>query len=190
MDRRIGAEFLKAGLGWGGSCFPKDVNALIAQAHDLGYDFTILRASSQVNDDQVANFMDRLERMTGGLEGKTVALLGLAFKPNTDDVRDAKSHAIIESLEFKGAAVSAYDPVAMKNMCSQRPGVTYSKDAYDAATGADAVVLVTEWAEFAALDLRRLATVMKGRVLLDGRRLLDPEKARAAGLDYARVGSV
>ena len=190
MDRRIGAEFLKAGLGWGGSCFPKDVNALIAQAHDLGYDFTILRASSQVNDDQVANFMDRLERMSGGLAGKTVALLGLAFKPNTDDVRDAKSHEIIESLEFKGAAVRAYDPVAMKNMRSQRPGVTYAKDAYDAAVGADAVLLVTEWAEFAALDLKRLASLMRGRVLLDGRRLLDPEKARAAGLDYARVGSV
>jgi UDPglucose 6-dehydrogenase len=189
MDRRIGAEFLKAGLGWGGSCFPKDVNALIAQAQALGYDFSMLRASSQVNDDQVVNFMDRLERMTGGLRDKTVAVLGLAFKPNTDDVRDAKSREIIQSLLAKGASVRAYDPVAMPNMRAQLQEVEYCPDAYAAATGAHATVLVTEWAEFAALDLPKLAGLMAGRVLLDGRRLFDPQKARAAGFDYARVGS-
>jgi UDPglucose 6-dehydrogenase len=189
MDRRIGAEFLKAGLGWGGSCFPKDVAGLIAQAEDLGYDFTILRASTQVNADQVANFIRRLEAKLGGLAGKTVALLGLAFKPNTDDVRDAKAHDIIVALQKGGATVRAYDPVAMPNMRAQCADVQYAADAHDAAKGADALLLVTEWAEFAALDLQRLADAMKGRVLLDGRRLFDPKKARAAGFDYARVGS-
>jgi UDPglucose 6-dehydrogenase len=190
LDRRIGAEFLKAGLGWGGSCFPKDVAGLIAQSEDLGYDFTILRASRQVNDDQVANFMSRLENALGGLQGKTVALLGLAFKPNTDDIRDAKSHEIIEALERQHASVRAYDPAAMPAMRAQRPGVTYAKDAIDAVKGADAVVLVTEWAEFAALDLRTLAQGMRGKVLLDGRRLFNPDKARAAGFTYVRVGSM
>ncbi len=189
MDRRIGGEFLKAGLGWGGSCFPKDVAGLIAQSEDFGYDFTILRASRQVNDDQVKSFMGRLEKALGGLQGRTVALLGLSFKPNTDDIRDAKSHEIIVALEEQGASVRAYDPVAMPAMKAQRPNVTYTKDAYEAAQNADAVILVTEWAEFAALDLNRLGHGMKSRILLDGRRLYGPDKARAAGFTYFRVGS-
>jgi UDPglucose 6-dehydrogenase len=189
MDRRIGAEFLKAGLGWGGSCFPKDVVGLIAQAEDYGYDFTMLKASKQVNDDQVRNFMSRLDKALGGLQGKTVALLGLSFKPNTDDIRDAKSHEIIESLLSAGASVRAYDPVAMPAMKALRPAVDYARDAYTAAQGAHAIVLVTEWAEFAALDLRRLADSMATKVLLDGRRLYSPAKARAAGFTYLRVGS-
>ena len=189
MDRRIGSEFLKAGLGWGGSCFPKDVAGLVAQSADFGYEFSMLKASHEVNAGQVRNFVRRLENATGGLKGKRVALLGLAFKPNTDDVRDAKSHDLIEALAAKGACVSAYDPVAMPNMRAQRPDIEYAGDAYAAATGADAAILVTEWAEFAALDLAKLGAVMKSKVLFDGRRLFNPKKARAAGFTYVRVGS-
>ena len=189
LDRRIGPDFLKAGLGWGGSCFPKDVTGLVAQSDDLGYDFTILRAASQVNDDQVQHFMARLTKSIGGLQGKTIALLGLAFKPNTDDVRDAKSLEIITVLKREGAMVRVYDPAAMAAVKAILPDLTFATDAYDAAKGADALVLVTEWKEFAALDMERLASGMKSRVLFDGRRHLDPAAARAAGFVYVRVGS-
>jgi UDPglucose 6-dehydrogenase len=189
LDRRIGREFLKAGLGWGGSCFPKDVNALIAQSNDLGYDFSILRASSSVNDDQVQHFMERGERLLGGLRGKTVVLLGLSFKPNTDDIRDAKSLEIINLLLGKGASVRAHDPVAIPAAEAIYPAVSYCQDPYEAAKGADALILVTEWGEYAALDLKRLASGMRQAVLLDGRRLFDPGSAAQAGFTYLRVGS-
>ena len=189
MDSRIGADFLRAGLGWGGSCFPKDVSALIAQSQGLGYDFAILRASRQTNDEQVVRFMSRVSKTLGGFKGKTVALLGLSFKPNTDDVRDAKSLDIIATLLKEGASVRAYDPVAMHATKSLFPQVSYARDAYDAAKDADAVVLVTEWKEFAAIDLKRLASAMKGRALFDGRRLFDPRAAKEAGFTYVRVGS-
>ncbi|MEX2242838.1 MAG: UDP-glucose/GDP-mannose dehydrogenase family protein [Fimbriimonadaceae bacterium] len=189
LDRRIGREFLKAGLGWGGSCFPKDVTALIAQSKDLGYDFSILRASSQVNDDQVRHFMSRGEKLLGGLKGKTVALLGLSFKPNTDDIRDAKSLEIIRLLLEKGASVRAHDPVAIPAAKAIFPNVSFCHDPYETASGADALILVTEWGEYAALDLTRLASVMRRAVLLDGRRLFDPRSAEAAGFTYVRVGS-
>lgn len=189
LDKRIAPDFLKAGLGWGGSCFPKDVAGLITQSEDFGYDFTMLKSSSQVNDDQTRHFLSRLETTVGGFAGKTIALLGLAFKPNTDDIRDAKSLEIIATLKAMGASVRAYDPAAMEAVRSIHPDLAYAQDPYDAAQGADALVIVTEWKQFAALDLERLGSAMKARVMFDGRRQLDPSSAEAAGFVYVRVGS-
>ena len=189
MDARIGPEFLKAGLGWGGSCFPKDVQALLATSSDLGYEFGLLHASNKVNEEQAPSFMGRLRKELGGFGGKTVALLGLSFKPNTDDIRDAKSLELISILKDEGAHVRAYDPAAMPALQAVHPDVLCAEDAYQAAEGADAVVGVTEWGEFKVLDLERLGRGMKGRVMFDGRRVFRPEDARAAGFVYARVGT-
>ncbi len=189
LDKRIAPEFLKAGLGWGGSCFPKDVAGLIAQAEDFGYDFSILKSGTQVNVDQVKHFMARLEQVVGGFKGKTIGLLGLAFKPNTDDIRDAKSLEVIDILKSNGARVRAYDPAAMDAVRALHPDVHFSNDPYGVAEGADALVLVTEWKQFAALDLAKLGEGMASKVLFDGRRQLDPAAAEAAGFVYVRVGS-
>lgn len=189
MDARIGAEFLKAGLGWGGSCFPKDVKGLITSCSDLGYDFEILRASQAVNDDQTKNFLLRLKRAICSYEGKKIALLGLSFKPNTDDIRDAKSLELIDYLKAEGAKISAYDPAAMAATKAIHPDIEYARDAYEATNGADAVIVVTEWGEFRALDLAKLAQGMRQKVMFDGRRVFDPKEAEAVGFKYARVGS-
>ena len=189
MDKRIGPDFLKAGLGWGGSCFPKDVDGLIATSKDLGYEFGMLLASKEVNDTQVANFMSRLSDAIGGFSGKTVCLLGLSFKPNTDDIRDAKSLNVISILKKGGAKVRAFDPVAMPAMKAVHPDLCYASDEYEAADGADAVVVVTEWGQFKSLDLAKLGEKMRNRVLFDGRRVFSPELAKEAGFVYARVGS-
>jgi len=189
MDARIGAAFLNAGLGWGGSCFPKDVKGLLATSAALGYQFEILRASTSVNDEQTKNLMQRLLKVVGKLEKKRIALLGLAFKPNTDDIRDAKSLELITSLKGHSADVCAYDPVAVPAMKAIHPDIDYANDAYEAARGADAVVIVTEWDEFKSLDLNRLGSNMRHRVMFDGRRIFDPAAAAAAGFKYVRVGS-
>ena len=190
MDARIGADFLKAGLGWGGSCFPKDVKGLISKCSDLGYDFEMLTASSNVNDDQTKNFLRRLKKAIGSYDGKKVALLGLAFKPNTDDIRDAKSLEIIDFLKSEGADISAYDPAAMTATKAIHPDIEYAQNAYETTNGADAVIVVTEWGEFRALDLNKLGDGMRQKVMFDGRRVFDPEDAEAAGFKYARVGSM
>lgn len=189
MDRRIGAEFLKAGLGWGGSCFPKDVDGLMTTSRALGYDFGLLRESSKINDEQVANFVSVIESCMGGLDGKSVCVLGLAFKPNTDDVRDAKSIDVIEALRSKGAEVSVFDPVAMPNAKPLLQGVCFAKDEYDAAKDADAIVLVTEWGQFKLIDFVRLGAQMRSKNLFDGRRALDRDKVVGAGFRYWCIGS-
>jgi UDPglucose 6-dehydrogenase len=189
MDQRIGSQFLQAGLGWGGSCFPKDVAGLVKIASDLGYEFDLLREAEAVNADQTPHFVRRLEQALGGFEGKTVALLGLAFKPNTDDIRDAKSLEIVQLLARGGAQVRAFDPVAMPAVAKLHPEVEYVDHVYDVAVGADALVLVTEWNEFKHLDLERLGTTMRRRILFDGRRVYSPSVAERAGFEYATVGS-
>lgn len=190
MDARIGKQFLGAGLGWGGSCFPKDVLGLIDTGQRLGYDFTLLKAVDQVNTDQTKNFVDRLRTRLGGFEGRTIGLLGLAFKPNTDDIRYAKSLQIIETLHAEGATVRAYDPVAMDLVRALEPGVIYCDGALEVGNQADAVVLVTEWNEFRSMDLEALKVTMKSPVLFDGRRLFVGQNLRADGWDYHTVGSV
>ncbi len=191
LDKRIGRSFLYPGVGYGGSCFPKDVKALIAIASDYGYDFRLLKAVQDVNADARDNFTGKMSNHFGTLKGKTVAVLGLAFKPDTDDMRDAPSIGIIEDLIKAGATVRAYDPIAMENAKKKLPaGVTYAKDPYDAAKGADAVAVVTEWNEFRQIDLVRLAKGMKQMVLFDGRNIYEPARVRDLGFMYFGVGRI
>ncbi|HSV72403.1 MAG TPA: UDP-glucose/GDP-mannose dehydrogenase family protein [Chthonomonadales bacterium] len=187
-DQRIGSAFLQAGLGYGGSCFPKDTNALIHTSDRLGYSFDLLKAVTEINRSQTQRFMDRLERALGGFEGRTVALLGLTFKPNTDDLRDAKSLEIIERLLAGKAEVCAYDPIAMDKARAVAPSVRYCESAYEAASGADAMVLVTEWNEFKFLNLARVLSAMRGKLLFDGRNLYDPVRMQRLGFDYHGIG--
>jgi UDPglucose 6-dehydrogenase len=190
LDARIGMGFLNAGIGWGGSCFGKDISSLLHTAREYGYQARILEASLAVNQMQRNVVIQKLQEKLFILKGRTVALLGLAFKPNTDDLRDAPSLQIAEKLIQMGVRVRAYDPVAMDACREQHPDlrIIYCNDALSAAEHADALVLVTEWQEFAALDLNVMAGRMNNAILIDGRNLFDPDKARAAGFAYAGVG--
>lgn len=189
MDRRIGPQHLMPGLGWGGSCFPKDVRGLLRVSQGLGYDFAMLTEVEEINRTQTLHFLGRLRDRLGGLKGRRVALLGLAFKPNTDDIRDAKSLVILEDLLREGAEASAYDPAAMSKARESVQGVRWAGSALEAVADADAVMLVTEWNEFRQLDLREMASVMREAVLFDGRRVFRREDAEAAGFEYFAVGS-
>ena len=190
LDNRIGMGFLNAGIGWGGSCFGKDVSSLLHTANEYGYQARILEASLAVNQLQRNIVIQKLQEKLFILKGRTVALLGLAFKPNTDDLRDAPSLQIAERLIQMGARVRAYDPIAMDACREQHPNlrICYCNDALSTAEHADALVLVTEWPEFADLNLTDLAGRMNNPVLIDGRNLFAPEKARQAGFDYAGIG--
>ncbi|MDE3198977.1 MAG: UDP-glucose/GDP-mannose dehydrogenase family protein [Acidobacteriota bacterium] len=190
LDNRIGRGFLNAGLGWGGSCFGKDISSLLHTAGEYGYQARLLEASLAVNRLQRQIAIQKLQEKLYILKGRTIALLGLAFKPNTDDLRDAPSLQIAEKLIQMGARVRAYDPIAMDACRAQNPSlrIGYCHDAPSAAEHADALVVVTEWPEFASLDLADLASRMNHAVLIDGRNLFDPAKAREAGFDYAGVG--
>ena len=189
LDTRIGPAFLQAGLGYGGSCFPKDTDSLIHTAESLGYDFRMLRAVVEVNQERSGHLFSVLEKALAPLDDKVVAILGLAFKPNTDDMRDAKSVEVIERLVAAGATVRAYDPVAMANASKLLPAaVTYCTSAYDAADGADAVILVTEWNEFKFMNLERLRGLMRRPVVVDGRNAWQPERMRRLGFEYYSVG--
>ena len=188
LDDRIGPKFLQAGVGFGGSCFPKDVSALKQLAGNSGYHFQLLNAVIEVNELQKRRVIGKLEKHLGTLVGKCVALLGLAFKPNTDDMREATSLVLSARLQAAGAQVKAYDPIAEDEARRLMPGIEFADDALDCVRGADAVVLVTEWDEFLALDLGAVAEAMGGDVLIDGRNALDPEAVRAAGLAYEGIG--
>ncbi len=189
MDKRIGHQFLSAGLGWGGSCFPKDVQGLVKVSEKLGYDFSFLKEVEKINTEQTLHFIERMRAAMGGFSGRQVGLLGLAFKPNTDDIRDAKSLVIIEELLKEGATVVAYDPVAESHVKALFPNITYAKSAKDVAAGCDCLVLVTEWNEFRQADLKELAGVMKTPLLFDGRRVYSRSQAESAGFEYHVVGS-
>ena len=192
-DTRIGKKFLYAGCGYGGSCFPKDVKALIKTAADNRYNLRVLQASEEVNHDQKLVLYHKIVKYYGGdesqLRGKTIAMWGLAFKPETDDMREAPSLVLIDLLLRAGATVKVYDPVAMDE-CKRRIGiaVTYSHDMYDAADGADALMLVTEWKEFRIPNTDTLLNKMRGRLILDGRNILDAEELKAAGFEYHCIG--
>jgi UDPglucose 6-dehydrogenase len=189
LDRRIGAAFLQAGLGYGGSCFPKDVDSLIHTAGRLGYDFKLLRSVVEINRERAAHLVETVAKALGPLDDKTVAVLGLAFKPNTDDMREAKSVEVVQLLLAAGATIRAYDPVAMENARRLLPaGVTFSDSPYEAADGAHAIVLVTEWNEFKYLNLERLRGLLKRPVIFDGRNLWEPERMRRLGFEYHSVG--
>jgi UDPglucose 6-dehydrogenase len=189
LDDRIGPKFLQAGVGFGGSCFPKDVNALKQLAGNSGYHFQLLNAVIEVNELQKRRVMGKLQKhLDGSLVGKHVALLGLAFKPNTDDMREATSLVLSARLQAAGAIVSAYDPVAEDEARELIQGVDFADSALGCVEGADAVVLVTEWQEFRELDWSRVAEAMGGNVIVDGRNALDPDAVRAAGLVYEGIG--
>jgi UDPglucose 6-dehydrogenase len=188
LDDRIGPKFLQAGIGFGGSCFPKDVDALKQLAGNSGYHFQLLTAVIEVNELQKRRVIGKLHKHLGGLAGKRVALLGLAFKPNTDDMREASSLVLSARLHADGASVVAYDPVAEEQARSMVSGIEFSDSPLGAIEGADAVVLVTEWREFLELDWSAVAAGMNGDVVVDGRNALDPEGVRAAGLIYEGIG--
>jgi UDPglucose 6-dehydrogenase len=188
LDDRIGNKFLQAGLGFGGSCFPKDVTALKQLAGNSGYHFQLLNAVIEVNELQKRRVMGKLHKHLGTLVGKRIALLGLAFKPNTDDMREATSLVLIARLQADGANVVAYDPVAEQEARKLIQGVDFAVSAQDCVAGADAVVLVTEWAEFKELDWGKVREEMAGTLLIDGRNALDAEAIRAAGLIYEGIG--
>jgi len=189
LDNRIGAKFLHAGPGYGGSCFPKDTLALLQTADAAGVDQRIVRTTVQVNDHRKEHMVDRVVRALGGdVSGQRVGVLGLAFKPNTDDMRDAPSIPIIKSLVEQGAIVSAFDPVAREQAEQVLSGIEFASDAYQAAEGADVLVIVTEWDEFRALDLERIAAVLRGKILVDLRNVYDRSEAEEAGLKYYGIG--
>ncbi|MGN6372066.1 MAG: UDP-glucose dehydrogenase family protein [Solirubrobacteraceae bacterium] len=188
LDQRIGPKFLQAGLGYGGSCFTKDVSALKLLAGNSGYHFQLLNSVIEVNELQKRRVVSKLQRHLGDLAGRRIALLGLAFKPNTDDMRGASSLVLAARLQAEGAQVRAYDPIAEEQARALMPQLDYSHSALDALAQADAVVLVTEWPEFVELDWKQVAQAMRGKVVIDGRNVLDAEQLRAAGLVYEGIG--
>jgi UDPglucose 6-dehydrogenase len=189
LDPRIGGAFLNAGLGYGGSCFPKDTDSLIHTSAALGYDFRMLRSVVDVNRERVQRFVAMVHKVLDPLDGRVIAVLGLAFKPKTDDMREARSGEIVTRLVAAGATVRAYDPAAMANAQRLLPAeVEYCQSSYEAAAGADAIAIVTEWNEFKLLNLERLREVMRRPVVFDGRNIYEPERMRRLGFEYHSIG--
>jgi UDPglucose 6-dehydrogenase len=189
LDSRIGNKFLQAGIGWGGSCFPKDVSALIHTAEDYGYEAKLLQAAVEVNNRQRCMALEKLQQVLKILKGKTVGLLGLTFKPDTDDMRDAPSLVLIEQLNRLGAKVKAYDPIiSQSGMSHGLTGIVVESDPEHLADGCDALVLVTDWQEFKNLDYGAMAKVMNSPVMIDGRNFLDRELLMEVGFQYLGIG--
>jgi UDPglucose 6-dehydrogenase len=189
LDARIGHAFLQAGLGYGGSCFPKDTDSLVHTAASLGYDFRLLKAVVEINRERAGQFVETIRKVLAPLDDKSVAVLGLAFKPNTDDMREAKSIEVITRLLAAGARVRAYDPVATTNAREMLPPtVLYCDSPYEAAAGADGLALVTEWNAFKFLNLERVRALMRRPLVFDGRNIWEPERMRRLGFEYHSVG--
>ena len=192
LDNRIGSRFLHAGIGYGGSCFPKDVQALIQKGKENSFDFKILEAVEEVNNYQKERIFEKLHEYIPDLEGKIIAIWGLAFKPRTDDMRDAPSIKIIKRIQAEGAKVKAFDPVSMETAKKNFANVnlTYENTAFEAAKGSDALLVLTEWDEFRTVDLNELKKVMKGSYLFDGRNIYEPIEAINAGFNYVGIGRI
>jgi UDPglucose 6-dehydrogenase len=188
LDHRIGSKFLHAGPGFGGSCFPKDLAALIQTGERHGYPMQIASAASRVNDVQRKQMVAKIREAVGGLKGKTFGMLGLSFKPNTNDLREAPALAIGQELLAEGALIRAYDPEALEEACRILPGLQPCRDAYHAAEGVDALIIMTEWNLFRSLEFDKLKAVMRQPVLLDLRNVYDPERVAAAGFTHISVG--
>jgi UDPglucose 6-dehydrogenase len=188
LDGRIGKKFLHPGPGYGGSCFPKDTLALSRLAHERGYTFKILDSVIEVNEEQKQRMVDKIREKVGNLRGKTIGILGLAFKPNTNDIRESSSIAIIRGLLSMGAKVKAYDPAAMEDSKTVLPDLEYGKDAYDVASGADALVLATEWNQFRRLDLPRIKGLLRSPIFIDLRNVYEPDQMKKLGFNYCGVG--
>jgi len=194
-DTRIGHAFFRPGIGYGGSCLPKDVQAFIAQADRFDYNFDLLRSVDSINNGQIERFITKIRKTLiasgskkNNLENIKIAFLGLAFKPNTDDMRDAPSIKIINSLLDLKAEITAYDPEAMDRAKKIFPQIKYAKDIYEAATGKDAIVIVTDWPQFKEIDLARLKKLLKNPIIIDGRNILDEQKVKELGFKYFGIG--
>ena len=189
-DSRIGKRFLHPGIGYGGSCFPKDLKAFHAVARECGYDFRLLEEVSRVNEEQLQRFLRKVKRALWTLRGKKLAVLGLAFKGGTDDIRESPALAVVEMLLREGCEIRAFDPAAMERARGVLPnrGVTYCENPYDAAAGADALLILTDWREFATLELDRLRALMAYPIVVDGRNLYDPARMSAEGFMYCSIG--
>jgi UDPglucose 6-dehydrogenase len=188
LDPRIGPTFLNPGIGFGGFCFPKDVQAFIRIAEKSGCDFSLLKEVEKINHHRITHFVDTVRKELWVLRGKKLAVWGLAFKPNTDDVRFAPSIAIIKTLMEEGATVNAYDPQAAEKACEVLPTVNYCADPYEAADGADAILILTEWDEFRDIDWKRLARQVEHPLIVDGRNMLSPEEVTRQGFHYLSIG--
>lgn len=188
MDGRISPKFLHPGPGFGGSCFPKDTRALKATAHNYNYDFKLLKAVIEANFYQRQITVDKIEKATGELKGKTIAILGLAFKQNTDDIRESPALDIIKTLLQKGTNIKCFDPMAMENTKTIFPNLIYCLDEYEAIRGSDALVILTEWNQFRNLNLTKIKKLLKEPIIIDMRNLYDPEKAKKLGFSYTGIG--
>ncbi|OGC22142.1 UDP-glucose 6-dehydrogenase [candidate division WOR-1 bacterium RIFOXYC2_FULL_37_10] len=188
LDKRIGRQFLNAGIGYGGSCFPKDVLALMHLAREQGYDPQILSSVTEVNDFQSDAFVGKILKELKNLRGKRISVLGLSFKPDTDDLREAPSLKVINSLLKKGAQITVYDPAVSSNSKKELKELSFADGVYEAIDGADAIIVVTEWAEFKEIDFDRAKKLVKGRIIFDGRNIYDPKRVRESGFKYIGVG--
>ena len=190
LDARIGSSFLRPGIGFGGFCFPKDLQAFVRIAEKFGCDFNLLREVERINQARVDRFVQKIKKELWVLRGKKICVWGLAFKPNTDDIRFAPSFAVIRQLLMEGAEIHAYDPQAMEKSRKELPTVTYCTDLYDAAVGADAIVLLTEWDEFKTADFKRISGLVERRLIIDGRNALAKDEVASHGFQYLGIGNV
>lgn len=188
LDSRIGRTFLDAGIGFGGFCLPKDLDAFVGISQKLGYDFGLLKEAKKINESQKELFVRKVENRLWNIKDKTIAVCGLAFKPNTDDMRFAPSVDIIAMLQQLGARIRAYDPQAAKKARGLLKGVTFCRDVYEAARGSDCLLIVTEWNEFKEMDLKRIKKLLKQPVIIDGRNIFDPAMLKAMGFSYVCIG--
>lgn len=188
LDKRIGRKFLNAGIGYGGSCFPKDADAFIQIAEEAGYDFKFMKVTQGVNKIQRELFFRKIKKALWNLSHKQIAVLGLAFKPNTDDLREAPAIPLIQSLQDEGAKIKAFDPAAMEKAKGVFKGVEFCNNLYDACKGSDALVIVTEWNEFRELDLNRIKELLKVPLIIDGRNIYDPVRMKEMGFRYISIG--
>jgi UDPglucose 6-dehydrogenase len=188
LDKRIGRDFLNAGAGFGGFCFPKDLKAFIGISARMGYDFRLLKEVENINEEQMLSIVKKTENCLWNLRDKRIGILGLAFKPNTDDMRFAPSITIIRGLQKEGATIKAYDPVATERAKMVMPDIEYCNSPYDVAQDVDAIVLVTEWDEFAKMDLKKVRDAMRQPVFIDGRNLFDPQQMQELGFIYKGIG--
>ena len=192
LDPRIGERFLRAGLGYGGSCFPKDVRALIKIGDDLGADLALLREVDRINSSRIQTYVDKIKKALWIVKDKKIAVLGLAFKPETDDIRNAPSIYVVKELQREDALLRLYDPVAMENMKGvypeDHPKIVYSDNPYDAVKDANAMLVVTEWDEITSLDLKKVKALMANPIIIDGRNAFDPDEVRKLGFEYSSIG--
>jgi len=189
LDSRIGSDFLKAGIGFGGSCFPKDLSAFIRLSARAGYDFNLLKEVQKINEEQISLVLKKVKDMVWNIEGKTISVLGLSFKPDTDDIRNAPAFRLISMLQSEGARIKVYDPKCMeKSRKVLSKATVFCKNAYAAVDGSDCMIVATEWSEFKELDLKRIKNMMRQAVIVDGRNIYDPQKTKKLGFKYVGIG--